>query len=317
MPLQTGAHEVPDALPTIRFDLVDLETFLAVADLGNFTLAAKRLCVSQPSVTSRIQRLEAAMRVPLLIRTTRSVELSSHGVRLRKEAENTLRGIRILIRDFHSESTSLRNRVVVAATPGIAAVVLPPLIRAFSDQFPHIQVEVLDRQYEEVLSSIDAGLADLAITSFDSVEDRYDFYPLAQESIVLVLPPDHKLAETENLSIEHLVSQRLMTLERYTPIRDQLMKEALKRELSLTSIRTVANLSTLLGMVDAGNGLAFLPVSMAQINAKQQRITLRVADISLLRVYGILLSRQTCLSAAAQNIFTFLRDSYGEIITKK
>lgn len=256
------------------------------------------------------------MRVPLLIRTTRSVELSPHGARLRKEAEKALRGIRVLIRDFHTESLLLRNRVVVAATPGIAAVVLPPLIRAFGDQYPHIQIEVLDRQYEDVLASIDAGHADLAVTSFDSGEDRYDFHQLAQESMVLVLPSDHELANTEHLSLEHLVSHPLMTIERYTSIRDQLVGEALKRQLSLSSIRTVANLTTLLGMVDAGNGLAFLPESMAQINAKRERKTLHVADISLLRVYGILLSRQTTLSSAAQSLFSFMRESYDEVVTR-
>ncbi|MVW73019.1 LysR family transcriptional regulator [Bordetella sp. 15P40C-2] len=316
MAANTDGTERPESHPTIRFDLVDLETFIAVADLENFTLAARRLCISQPSVTSRIQRLEAMLRVPLLIRTTRSVQLSPHGVRLREEAEKVLRGMRLLIRDFHAEALSLRNRVVVAATPGIAAVVLPPLIRAFADRHPNIQLEVLDRQYEDVLASVDAGEADLAITSIDSGETRYDFHQLAQESMVLVLPSTHELANTEHLSLDLLVSYPLMTLERYKPIRDQLMTEALKRELRLSSIRTVANLTTLLGMVDAGNGLAFLPESMAQINAKTRRSTLHVADISLTRNYGILRSRQTPLSSAAQSFAAFLQESYTEIVAK-
>lgn len=316
MSFLTGGPEAPDSHPVIRFDLVDLETFLAVAELENFTLAARRLCISQPSVTSRIQRLEAVMRVPLLIRTTRSVQLSPQGVRLREEAENVLRGIRVLIRDFHAESLSMRNRVVVAATPGIAAVVLPSLIRAFADRHPNIQLEVLDRQYDDVLASVDAGEADLAVTSMDRGESRYDFHQLAQEAMVLVLPTTHELAAIEDVSLDLLVAYPLMTLERYTPIRDQLMTEAVKRQLRLPSIRMVANLTTLLGMVDAGNGLAFLPESMAQINARNRRSTVQVADISLTRYYGILRSRQTPLSSAAECFAAFLRESYTTIVVK-
>src|SRR5262245_60463582 len=80
--------------PTMRFDLAELETFLAVARLGSFSLAAKQLHVSQPSVTSRIQRLEGTLRAKLLIRTTRRVEPTPEGARLRDAAEQALSGLR-------------------------------------------------------------------------------------------------------------------------------------------------------------------------------------------------------------------------------
>ena len=111
-----------DASPlTMRFDLVELETFLAVVELGSFSAAAKRLHISQPSVTSRIQRLESMLRVRLLVRTTRHVDPTPAGTRLRDRAETALRDLRVLLQEFQADADVARLRVTIAAPPMISA----------------------------------------------------------------------------------------------------------------------------------------------------------------------------------------------------
>jgi len=115
----------PASPAPIRIELVDLETFVAVATLGSFSAAARQLNITQPSVTSRIQRLESSLGTKLLVRTTRRVELTPRGDLLRVEVGRTLMGLRRLVDSFRLDAAAARSRVVVAATPMVAATMLP------------------------------------------------------------------------------------------------------------------------------------------------------------------------------------------------
>jgi DNA-binding transcriptional LysR family regulator len=77
---------------SLRFELVELETFLAVIELGSFSAAAKKMHVSQPSVTNRVQRLESMLKTRLVERTTRRVTATPDGEELARRAKHALEG---------------------------------------------------------------------------------------------------------------------------------------------------------------------------------------------------------------------------------
>lgn len=300
----------------IRFDLIDLETFLCVVDLGSFTLASKRLCTSQPTITNRVQRLESALRVKLLTRTTRSVLPTPEGAQLYDEATALLKGMRALVRRFEDTAERQRARIVVASTPGIAANTMPPIIRAYCDRFSDVQIELIDRQYEDVLACIDAHQADLAVIAFDGDSRRFAFEFLAEEEMVLVAPAQHPLSALAAVTLDQLLPYTLMTLARYATFRDRVRDELERLGLPPTVIRTTENLGTLLGMVDAGNVLAFLPSSMAHGNARSTRVPLELKDVTLLRRYGILTARNVPLSAAALSFCRHLKAEFPRAVGK-
>lgn len=88
----SGSAEGIDTISQ-RFDLDELETFLAVADLGSFSAAAKKMHVSQPSVTNRVQRLEAMLKTKLVERTTRRVLVTPDGAEFASRAKLALQGL--------------------------------------------------------------------------------------------------------------------------------------------------------------------------------------------------------------------------------
>jgi DNA-binding transcriptional LysR family regulator len=315
------AHDKPDeaasaASPlTMRFDLVELETFLAVVELGSFSAAARRLHISQPSVTSRVQRLESTLRTRLLVRTTRHVEPTPAGKRLRARAETALRDLRVLLQEFQVDADAARLRVTVAATPMIAAVMLPSLIHSFCQRFPDVQIQLRDVQYEDVVAKIEANEADLAVVAFDNDSSKLSFEPLTEEDMLVVVPNTHALAQAGDITLEELAQMPLMLLERYSMLRDTLADEFGKRGLSLRPMHQAANLSTLLGMVDAGLGATFLPRSMAQRYARDTRATLRLADVKLMRSFGILRSRDADLSAAGLSFVRHLQANFGAALS--
>jgi DNA-binding transcriptional LysR family regulator len=299
---------------SLRIDLSELETFLAVVELGSFSAAAARMHISQPSITARVQRLEQRLQAKLLVRTTRKVEATKAGERLFDAATEALRGLRAVVQEFDVAADRGGHKVVVASTPMISATNLPKIIHAFNERFPDVRVTLLDQQYPEVIESIEAGIADLAVTAVDGNESGLRFQLLAEEELLLVVPSSHPLASAGQVTLDRLAPFPLMLLDRYADLRRTIDQECARRAISFKPLMAASNLTTLLGMLDAGIAITFLPKSMAQANAKTTRATVRVTDVKLTRRYGIAVSQKSCLSSAAQSFCDYLRAEYARYV---
>jgi DNA-binding transcriptional LysR family regulator len=290
----------------IRFELAELETFLAVVREGSFSLAARQLHVSQPSVTNRVKRLEETLRVKLLVRTTRRVEPTEDGVLLRDAAEQAMSGLREVVKRFQVNSEQERNRVVVAATPMVAATVMPQVISSYRARYPDVQVLLRDLPYEKVIKSIVEGEAEIGVAALDGAQNTLRFQLLAEEPMLLVVPTRHPLTEAAEVTLDIATGYPMMFLERYTALRTRLAQEYAQRGIAFEP-GTASTLPTLLGMIDAGNCITFLPRSMAQSNAKRTRTTLEVVDFKASRRYGSVVARNASLGTAAQSFHLHLR----------
>lgn len=293
----------------IRFELAELETFLAVVREGSFSLAARQLHISQPSVTNRIKRLEETLRVKLLVRTTRRVEPTEDGLLLRDAAEQALAGLREVAKRFQVTSDLERNRVVVSATPMLAATVMPRVISSYRARYPDVQVLLRDLPYEKVVKSIADGEADIGVTALDGVQNTLRFQLLAEEPMLLVVPTRHPLTEIGEVTLDAVIGYPVMFLERYTILRTRLASEYAQRGIAFEP-GTASTLPTLLGMIDAGNCITFLPRSMAQSNARRTRTTVEVVDFHTSRRYGSVVARKGSLNTAAQSFHLHLRKEF-------
>jgi DNA-binding transcriptional LysR family regulator len=296
---------------SLRFDLVELETFLAVVELGSFSAAAKKMHVSQPSVTNRVQRLESMLKTRLVERTTRRVTATRDGEELARRARLALAGLRELLMDFQSRAAASKLRTVVATTPMLAAVVLPQLIQSFRQANPAIEIQVRDLQYEAVLDIVESGQADLAVSAFDGDSRKLHFEPLAREPMLVVLPKAHPLAGARHISLEQLAELPLMLLDRYALLQTRLATELARRGRSLATIQHATNVGTVLGLVDAGLGATFLPRYMAQRYSLESRATLDVPEIDLSRNFGVLVREKADLNLASSLFLDHLRANFA------
>ena len=144
----------------LNFDLNDLLAFRAVADIGNFRRAAESVHISQPAFSRRIDKLEQALGVRLLERTTRRVNLTTVGrdfarkvQQLLDDLDNTLLGIR-------GVAATRMGEVTVACVPSTVYYYLSQVIRRYHERCPKVRVKVLDAGANEVLASVARGEAD-------------------------------------------------------------------------------------------------------------------------------------------------------------
>lgn len=299
------------ALATSGVALAELETFLVVSEVGSFSLAAKRLHLSQPAVTARVQKLEALLGVRLLNRTTRNVEVTAAGVRLAARARETLAGLRELIAEFTIQNVAARSRVAVVTTPMLAATMLPGLISRYNARYPDVDVNLLDLRHVAALQSLERGDSDVGVMALDEPQPRLRFTLLKKDPIALVVPEGHPLAQESSVALKQLAQWPVMVPDHYSALMAVIAQAFAQDGLQFKPAVTAANLTTVMGMLDADRGVALLPAGMAQHNAPRPRVVVPLSDCELYRNYGIFTPRNRELNAAARSFVEFLKVDSG------
>src|SRR3712207_1677320 len=120
--------------------LHNLETFMAVAAEGSFSGAARRLGITQPSVSEQVRGLELHFGLALFERLGRETRLTGPGERLRQHAERLLLGLEEMERDLHALKAGDRGVLAIAASPVPGEAVLPALLPLFQAEHPGTSV---------------------------------------------------------------------------------------------------------------------------------------------------------------------------------
>ncbi|MCO7245599.1 LysR family transcriptional regulator [Halomonas sp. Mc5H-6] len=298
-----------------RLEFLDLQAFIQVAELGSFHEAAQRLHLSQPALSRRIQKLEELLEIELLERTTRRTRLTPIGTdflprarRMIEEYESSILGIREL-------ATHQKGTVTIACIPTAAFYFLPSVIRGFSEAWPGIRIRILDVSAKEGLEKVTSGEADFGINMFSAQSPEVSFTPLLRDPFVLALRYDHPLADKDHIAWSDLEQVRLITVSRDSGNR-MLLDNTLSAEgIRLNSFYEVQHLSTSLGLVESGLGVAILPKMTMPGPDHDTLCSRELPEPSIQRTIGLVRSNSHSLSSTAQLFIDMLLEHWGGSIS--
>jgi LysR family transcriptional regulator of gallate degradation len=198
-----------------------LEALIAVRECQNFTLAAKRLGLAQPTVHRAITQLEQEAARPLFERT-------SYGIVATRIAQSLAQAARLAFAELAQAEVDLADmlseeagQIVVGAMPLSRSFVLPKAIAAFRKIRPKTPIHILEGPYADLLAGLRRGDIDFLIGALrhpapiDDVEQR----ELFTDTLVVVAGNQHPLASRSEISIEELASYPWIVGQRGTPIR--------------------------------------------------------------------------------------------------
>ena len=290
----------------INFDLQQLEAFVAVAERGSFRAAADHIHLSAPALSRRIDKLETILGARLFNRTTRDVELTPLGLVFLDRARAALDDLESAMLDITDIAASRTGRVTVACVPSAAIYFLPSVVSSFSERYPQIRIRVIDEAASQVLASVVSGESDFGISFMGSQVPGVDFDPIHTDPFVVAMPRQHALAGRSSLSWAELQSERLIAVARSSGNR-QLLDDALAKAGVNPSYRfEVSHIATLLGMVEAGLGLAAVPrLTLPPTHPSMVGVALTGPAVS--RVLGLATRRGAALRAPARMFHDYLR----------
>lgn len=291
---------------TINFDLNDLQAFRAVVELGSFRKAADAVTISQPALSRRIEKLEEALGVRLFDRTTRSVTLTTVGRVFAQSTEQLLDDLDVALLGIRDVASSRMGHVTVACVPSVAYFFLPGVIARYYGRYPKIRVKLLDASANDVLGAVINGEADFGVSFIGSQETEIEFQLLLQERFVAACPRDHVLARKKRVSWTEFYEHDYISVDKTSGNRlllDQALTIVSPKRPSICETRHV---TTMLGLVEAGLGIAAVP-SMAMPGLDHPILTsVPLVDPVVTRRVGVIRRRGRSLTPAAQELYRFV-----------
>ena len=290
----------------INFDLQQLQGFVAVAERGSFRAAADHINLSSPALSRRIEKLETILGARLFNRTTRDVELTPLGRVFLERARTALDDLESAMLGISDIATHRGGRVTVACVPSAALYFLPNVVRSFTQNYPGIRVRVVDESMNQVLQSVLSGESDFGIGFMNTLVPEITFESIHDDPFVLAMPREHPLAKRKAVNWAELENESLITVARSSGNRQLLDDSLTKAGLNPSFAFEVSHVATLLGMVEAGLGLAAVP-RMALSTTHATLLGLPLRQPQTVRRLGLLSRHGVSLRPAAEMFHQHLR----------
>jgi DNA-binding transcriptional LysR family regulator len=293
----------------MNITLRQIQAFRTVAEFGSFTRAAERLNLAQPALSLSIRELERELNLKLFDRTTRRVELTSAGREFLLSADKLLADLDRAVRNAQDLSERKRGRIVVAAPPLLAAMIVPTAIAEYSKAFPGIDVGLIDaRVGDQILDRLRGGEADLAIGTFDERADGIRRETLAQDSLALFCAPSSPLAKKRRLRWSDLRDHKLIMLTR-----DSSIRVLTERTLAQNGhdagkpLYEVSQMTTAVMLAEAGLGVTVLPAYAWSFARGREIVSRPLIEPQVMRDVYLIQPESRSLSPAAEGFARVLR----------
>lgn len=240
-------------------NLRDLKYFVALADLRHFGKAADACFVSQPTLSTQIRKLEEELGVTLVERAPRKVMLTAVGQTLLQQAR------RIVADAEAMKDTARRSRDPAAGSlrlgvfPTLAPYFLPHAVPALRQQFPQLELLLVEEKSDVLLQRLREGKLDAALLALPIHDEQLHAQFLFEEPFLLAAPTGHPLTKLPRLSGNDLGHETLLLLEDGHCLRDQALDVCRLAGAQEKSGFRATSLETLRQMVAAGVGVTLLP----------------------------------------------------------
>lgn len=301
----------------MKFELKNLEAFVAAARYGSFTRAASALRISQPTFTVHIRQLEDALGVRLLDRNTRPMELTPLGRALVGPLERALRDIDSTFLNIEELTNKTHGLVAVAAIPSLAVSMLAGVIAGFKITHPGISVQPKDVVGRRFAFMVKSGEVDFGFGSIPASEPDLDFMPLFTDRIGAIFVRGGPLERKKSVTLAELASYPLILMDREFSVRE-VIEDALSRIETFSGPEyETTYISTTLAMVRVGLGVAIVPETVFQMEDRRKLNWIPIEKPSTDRSIGIVRKRGRTLSPAAEALVEAIRAACGKASKRK
>jgi DNA-binding transcriptional LysR family regulator len=282
-----------------------LRYFLAVAEMGNFSRAAKSVSVTQPTLSAGIAKLERQLGSRLFDRDRQGVALTPAGSRFLARARRIAQEYALALHDIQHAPEPSVLRVGMLNT--IPTATVETLLAQHREEGPGEVLELLDGSERELAERLDRGRLDVALTVIRPHHGRFRPEFLARERYLMVLPLDHRLADAELVEAEDLAGDR-MVVRRHCEALPEIDRFFTAHGVRPRFVLKTTSDARVLAVVRAGQGIGMMPESFSNPQVRM----VPVADFDLARDIGILYAPgETNAAAMASPFLALARAVHG------
>ena len=240
-------------------ELHQLRYVCAIADTGNFSRAAERCKIAQPSLSQQVLKLEEELGTKLFDRLGRSIRLTEAGRAFIPRARTILEQMEAARSSATDQNTDLRGSVAVGVIPTVAPYLIPSYAARFAKRYPDAKLRIV----EDTTSVLIAGLRDLsidvAILALPLRHKELELFPIRTEPLFAALSRHHPRATAKSLALKELRGESFVMLRDGHCFRDLSIDTCTRARVTPHIAFESGQFSSLLGMVAAGVGVSLVP----------------------------------------------------------
>jgi DNA-binding transcriptional LysR family regulator len=278
----------PKSTPAVDFDLRQLEIFRKVVELESFSKAAEVVLLAQASVSERIANLENMLGLKLLDRLGRRVVPTRAGELLYKHALNLLEMKRIACAEMEDFLGIRRGEVRIGGSTIPGEYILPKVMGLFGQNHPLLVLTLVIADSSEIETKVLEGDLELGVIGRKPDQRNFAINPLWHDELVIAVPPRHRWAEREEISLEELTGEPFILRESGSgtlkTLDDYLHASGLE---STGSLRIIARLGTSTAVkegIKAGLGVSIL-------SSLAMKTEFKTGLLKMLKVKGLRMTR--------------------------
>lgn len=241
--------------------ITQLKYVLAVAEHQNFTKAAEKTFVTQPTLSMQIQKLEQELDILIFDRGKKPIELTAVGKKIVEQARSIVNESERMQDVVDQEKGYIGGAFKLGIIPTVMPTLLPMFLKTFSNRYPKVQLRIEELNTDEIIAQINEGYLDAAIAATPLEQEKIAERPLYYEPFVGYIPENHRLFSKKELETEDLDIHDILLLEDGHCFRDGIVNlcKASKNNTHEKFQLESGSFETLVKLSDEGLGMTLLP----------------------------------------------------------
>lgn len=296
-------------------DFKQLQSFVAVAKYKSFSVAAEKLFISQPTISTHIKLLEDELESRLIIRSPKHLELTPRGIEFYDCANSILN-----LRDglLNRWSDNVNSIIQISASTLPSTYVLPEVLPGFSSLYPNTYFNIRQSDSAEVIRDILEDKCSIGLTGMYCDDDKLACIPFYEDNMVIITPvTEHflQLQKAGNTTIEKLLEEPIIIRESGSGTQkraDRLFKELNISEESLNIVARINDPEAIKYLVAGNMGISLISHKAALDFEKAKRILVfSLPDYTMTRNLYIVYKKDYIFQKNIQAFINYLKNYYS------
>ena len=295
-----------------------LEAFVAVVDYGSFSEAARKLYLTQPTISAHIRSLEEELHARLTIRTTKKLTITTKGYQLYDSAFRILDIRNNLLENF----TGSRKQIIdLAASTIPSSYLLPELLAGFGRMYPDVYFHPWQTDSSGAINRVLDGTVDLALTGQNTGDDSCVFIPFCQDNMVIATPVnDHYLnlkQKEQPVVFQDFIKDPVIIREKGSGTKKEMdifLENAGIEPSSLNVVARMNDLESIKKSIVNGLGFSILSArSVVDLQKTKQILLFPLEESAHKRSFYIVYSKNRILKSHVRQFIHYVKEYYQTV----
>lgn len=290
-----------------------LEAFVAVVDYGSFSEAARKLYLTQPTISAHVRSLEEELHTRLILRTTKKTTITTRGYQLYDSAVRMLEIRNNLLENF----TGVQKHMIdLAASTIPSSYLLPEILAAFGKTHPDIYFHSIQADSAESINRVLDGTADLALVGQNTRDETCVFLPFCQDELVIATPiTSHYLGlQNKSVTFEDFIKDPIIIREKGSGTKKEMDLFLEQIGVTPSDLNVIARMNDLEGIKKSivnGLGISILSARSAiDLQKTKQILLFPLEESAHKRTFYIVYSKNRILKPHVRQFIRFVQNFY-------